>query len=225
MAYEPWWVDLAVAAQGWATVVAVLVGGVWALYTYRLKRQAETALDLQVSVQLHAYGARVLAFVGVQLGNRGLVRVDATRSKPAYQDDDEIVPYAGHIRLRPLDPKQTTASALQWFDGSTDGSNDLNDSFLSSYETDGTLLFWLEPGECYRLGSTLVLDPALYMGMVTFVGNGPKEFWRQTFVIDARAVERRTSADACASRIAPPGVSIMPSVNLTKPAEHDAESR
>ena len=60
---QPWWVDVAVAAQGWATVAAAMVAGIWAVYTYRKRRQSETAIDLQVDVTLHPFGDRTLAFV------------------------------------------------------------------------------------------------------------------------------------------------------------------
>lgn len=197
---QPWWVDLAVAAQGWATVAAVVVGGLWALHTYRLRRQAETAVDLQAQVQLYRQGDRMLAFVEVRLTNRGQVRIDASANKPAYQDEDEIIPCAGHLRLRPVDPDATPGRGLHWFDGSTSADADVEDNFLSSYETGGAVLFWLEPGECYRLGSTVVLEPALYMAMATFIGSGPKEFWRQLFMVDARLPDQARPGSPAADR-------------------------
>jgi hypothetical protein len=190
---QPWWVNVALAAQAWATVAAVIVGGLWALRTYRLHRQAETAVDLQTKVQLYRHGTSMLAFVEVQLGNRGRVRIDASGQKPAYRDEDETVPCAGHLRIRPVAPGLAPGRGLHWFDGSTSAEADIEDDFLSSYETGGKVLFWLEPGECYRLGSTVLLEPGLYMGMATFIGSGPKEFWRQVFMVDARSPDQATA--------------------------------
>ncbi|MFA4917284.1 MAG: hypothetical protein WC560_11530 [Syntrophales bacterium] len=184
----PYWYYVADAVQNWVTTTALLIGGVWAVYRFWLRRENQTAIDLDVNCYTERYSDLHVVFVEVTVANRGSVAVTASTESPAYEDDVEVVRCSGHLRLRPIRCVPAGQGQIEWFPtggGRAPVEGDIEADLLSEYAVDGRPIFWMEPGETYKIGATLMLLPGQYMGMVTFVGNRePGEFWRQLFLLN-----------------------------------------
>ena len=183
----PYWYYVADAIQNSVTTTAILIGGVWAIYRFWLRRENQTAINLDVDYRIEPQGDLYVVFVGVTVANCGVVAVRANEKSPAYEDDVEVVRCSGHLRLRPIRCAPASQSQVEWFPtggGRAPIEGDIEADLLSEYMVDGRPKFWAEPGETYKIGATLMLPSGQYMGMVTFVGDrGKEEFWRQVFLL------------------------------------------
>ena len=191
----PYWYYVADSIQNLVTTIAILIGGAWAIYRFWLKREKETAINLNVNYLTEPYGDLHIVFVEVTIANCGSVSVRAKKESPAYKDDVEIVSSSGHLRLRPIKCNSATQEQILWFPNGAKLApleDDIEADLLTEYAVDGRPRFWMEPGETYRIGATLLLPPGQYMGMATFIGDrGKEEFWRQVFLL---IVPRRDNA-------------------------------
>jgi hypothetical protein len=172
--------------------VAILLGGGWAFWNFWLRRQKETALDIDMTHRCLPYGQGLfLTHFDVVLANRGSVKLVAKRDRvPAYaaHGDGETLKYSGDLLLRPIPSDMAVGSKVAWFCVPSDASpqpGDLEVDLLADHETDGKTHFWMEPGETYHLGVGLVLQPGTYLVLATFVGNASDdEFWRRLFMVN-----------------------------------------
>lgn len=183
----PYWYYVADAVQNSVTTIAILIGGVWAIYRFWLRRENQTAINLDIDYRTEPQGDLYVVFVGVTVANCGMVAVRAKEKVPAYKDDVEVVRCSGHLRLRPIRGALASHGQVEWFPSGGERApreGDIEADLLSEYMVDGRLNFWAEPGETYKIGATLMLPSGQYMGMVTFVGDGgEEEFWRQIFLL------------------------------------------
>ena len=182
------WVSLAQAVQNWATAIAVLVGAVWAYYRFGIKRESETAMGIDLTHTSVPYDANYLVVFDVCLENKGAVKLGAKRKRhPAYEDNADVLAYAVDLLIRLVPPGSKPGSRIGWFDSETDKSprpQDVELDLVAEYEINGESDFWMEPGENYHVGATVVLSSGNYLAMVTFIGDrSDSEFWRRTFLV------------------------------------------
>lgn len=198
---DRFWVSLAQAVQNWATAIAILVGGAWAYYRFGIKRENETALAIDLAHSSIPYDSNYLVVFDVCLDNRGSVRLGAKRKrKPAYKDREEVLAYSVNLLLRPVPPGSTPRSRIAWFECETDKSprpDDVELDLVAEYEKARETDFWMEPGENYHVGATVVLSAGKYLAMVTFVGDrSDDEFWRRTFLVQVPVPQAASSSPA-----------------------------
>ena len=74
---------------------------------------------------------------------------------------------------------------------STDIVANLLDEY--EYEIEGKPEFWVEPNESSPLSVAVILQPGVYLAMVTFIGqpSANREFWRRLFIVE---IPERTSS-------------------------------
>ena len=168
--------------------LASIVGGIWIVLRLWRERAFDTALGIDVRVSPPFAGAPQLTFLQVTLRNKGKVQLQAKESKPpAFQDKGETVPHSCTLQLKKL-LSSSPDVWINWFDRKNfDPNFSLEVNLLSEFEdtAKGMTDFWMEPGEAYRLGVPLSLPRAVYLGKVTFIGEGSdREFWSRIFVVD-----------------------------------------
>ncbi len=156
-----------------------------------LRTKRPTAVFTQSAVT--DKGERFLAFFDVTLNNKSKRRVLARKRKPgqpALLDGDECLQHSCSLLLRRVDAGAPLATQIRWFNDPKAKSplpTDIVANLLVEYEYDveGKEDFWLEPFEVSHLGVGVILEPGVYLAMVTFVGqpSGDKEFWRRQFIV------------------------------------------
>ncbi len=78
---------------------------------------------------------------------------------------------------------------------STDIVANLLDEY--EYETEGKEDFWMEPSESSHLCVGVILQPGVYLAMVTFVGDhSDDEFWRRLFIVQIPERDTLSSEEA-----------------------------
>ncbi len=109
------------------------------------------------------------------------------KRRPAYTDDADVLAYAVDLLVRPVPPGSAPGSRVGWFESESDKSphpEDVELDLVAEYEISGESDFWMEPGENYHVGATVVLSAGKYLAMVTFVGDrSDSEFWRRMFLV------------------------------------------
>ncbi len=184
--------DFAEIADHLATVVALLIGGGWVLYQYVIRRSGESGLSIDLKAQTSEWKPESkLAFVDVVLRNTGQRCIDATTDSPSSleQQFEGSIRYAGSLQLRKLNSQASGAVAhIDWWDKSSGWlaqpivpETDL----LKEYtDQEGTVEFFMEPGEEYHLGNVFILEPGIYLAKIVFVGQRKAEFWGRIIKID-----------------------------------------
>lgn len=91
------------------------------------------------------------------------------------------------------------ATQIRWFPDRNTKSpldTDIKVDLLSEYEYDveGKDDFYIEPSEGQPLSVGIILEPGVYLAMVTFVGPPPddSEFWRRQFIIQIPEADSRS---------------------------------
>jgi hypothetical protein len=184
------WDVLPKAAEAWAKTLGIVAGGAWVLYKFGLKREGQTAVDIE-DIKYHyvPYGARYLVFVDVTIRNKGSVRVKArSRRRPAYRDATETLAYSADLRLRRIPEGLLTRGQIGWFSEpeiASPAESDIEADLLAEYVLKGKTDFFMEPSEVCHIGATVVMEAGTYLGMVTFIGAaGDHEFWRRPFTVE-----------------------------------------
>ncbi|MEY2487741.1 MAG: hypothetical protein QOH39_3389 [Verrucomicrobiota bacterium] len=187
---DPMWVSLADAVSKWATTLAIVGTGMWAVFHFYLRRESQTALTIDMTATSVEYSDSLyLVNFDVCLTNKGQVAVRAERKIwPAYKDADECIDYGGDVLIRRIPPGLTANHPASWFIEDHQHSpqpNDLEGDLLRIFRNgDGFTDFWIEPGELYHVSSAYALERGSYLVMVTFIGNrGAEEFWRRVFLV------------------------------------------
>lgn len=187
---DPWWISRADPVSKWATIIAILAGGIWALYHFYLRRESQTALTIDLTTNsVPSMNSANFVNFDVALTNKGQVAVRARQKiRPAYKDLDEELDYGGDLLVRKISSELRVNETVDWFTKDQEHSprpTDLQVDLLRFFRNDkGLTDFWIEPGEVYHVGSTLVLAPGSYLVMVTFVGDrSPSDFWRRVFLV------------------------------------------
>ncbi len=189
---------IAAPLKDYVTSFGILTGGVWALFRFRIWREQETALSIDLAYETVKYKHDdMLTFIDVHLHNKGKVQLRALAVEPAYDIDCADVSCAKHryeyglglkIRRVPGNLKAVDFKA-DWFGNSGWREAEQEVNLLQGYvkcvdrklQTD----FWMEPGESYSLAASLVLTEGTYIALVTFIGSSGKidEFWQRFFLI------------------------------------------
>jgi len=194
---SPFWLSLADAVEKWTTSAGILLGGGWAFYRFALKRESDTALALDLKCASLPYDKAAqpshLVTFEVTLKNTGPVRLRAKRKRlVAYHDSVEDLKYSGDLLLRRVPSGMLPGTKVGWFSESNEHSpfvTDIECDILFDYELDGGTDFWMEPGETYPVGVSVVLEEGTYLAMVTFVGDADdNEFWRRVYVVNVPAL-------------------------------------
>jgi hypothetical protein len=177
--------------------LAVLVGGGWALYRFVLRRESKPALDVGLTYQaIPEKEGRFLAFFDVTLTNKSTCQVMARIRKigqPAFSDRSEVLQHSCSLLLRRVNEGLAHEGQVRWFPDANAKSplaSDIVANLLDEYEdeAEGIPDFWMEPSESYHLCVGVILQPGVYLAMVTFVGEqSDDEFWRRLFIIQIRS--------------------------------------
>jgi hypothetical protein len=199
--------DLAEIAEHWATVFTLLVGGIWVLYQYVIRRSSQTGLAIDVASRSTPHAAdRTFLFVDVTLKNTGQTRLDACRKSPSQLAElyEGSVHCAGSLQIRPIgELPEGKVAYLDWWAPGAERVGCLvvpEINLLAEYtDREGQVEFFMEPGEEYHLGSPLVLYPGVYLAKVVFVGAGKHEYWSRIVPLIVQAPNealKRPSASA-----------------------------
>jgi hypothetical protein len=176
--------------QNFAVASAVAVGGIWTLSTFVFQRSHETALKLEMTTtQARCDGVSYLVFFEVALTNlsRRMIEAqaksyDAGGAKPVYKDLEEQLSHACSLQIRRIKTRIPNETSLDWFEKAAHLEPvGVEINMISDYEISrtGEIDFWIEPGESYHLGRTIVLPPGNYLAMLTLVGTDSQHVWRE----------------------------------------------
>jgi hypothetical protein len=178
-----WWT---VAKDG-TLILAALIGGIWALFRFAGERTFQAALDIAIDYLTAAEAGTYLVHFDVALTNPGKTRLSAKSAREggwAFNDGPEQLRHSCGLQIMRLQvPPGAAPIGIDWFEGPyltpVPGVPELN--LLVEYEDpkrNNAVDFWLEPGECYHLGRTVVLQPGHYLAKVAFIGSaGDDNFW------------------------------------------------
>jgi hypothetical protein len=174
--------------------VALILASAWAVWRFRKERTYEAALEIGFNTTTVAGCNPSTTFLEVVLTNRGKLMLQA-RTPPegglAFNDGVERVRYGGDLKLKRLNIAPSSAEVhLDWF-----SSKSLRDvceiNLLSEYENlqEGKRIdFWMEPGEVYRFGVPLCLEPGTYLAKITFIGaKSIEDFWSRIVAFEVKA--------------------------------------
>lgn len=207
--YDGWYVLLQ-ALKIDVEILAVAIGGGWALYLFLLQRQNEPAIGIKFGYKCISNGDGLyLTFFDVTLNNIGKVRVQGRRSRNLaypingkdHKDEEETLKFGGSLLLRPVPLNLPPNTVLDWFNQeSGEKREQLDKLFFGVSAIEADLLydyarkeeekeieitdFWMEPGEAYDVGVCVVLPPGAYYLIITFLGEkSDDELWRRKVVI------------------------------------------
>jgi hypothetical protein len=181
--------------------LAALAGGLWALLRFKRERSDESALDMDVTVRADRTATAGVSAVLLEakLKNVGKTKIQAnptTKGSVAYTDAAEKIVYSGSLLIRSV-PALAACVYVDWYDKkgvlAIPGLDEIN--LLSEYELpdrSDLLDFWMEPGEAYTLGRTILLPPGLYLAKVTFIGARDGDFWTRVVQISVPASQEST---------------------------------
>lgn len=189
--------------QNFAIGLAVIIGGLWALYIFVSQRTYETALRIRTSVS-HTLLAnrRSIVYIDTVLRNMGSRRIGAKAKRykngvglPAYSDELDKLYHSCGVQIKRLNLNIPGHVAYDWYQPELfvpiDGiPSELN--LLAGYVTSkkGEVDFWLEPRETYHIGIALTLPLGSYLGRVVFIGDrGVFEYWSHDFFFSVHGDE------------------------------------
>jgi hypothetical protein len=170
-------------AEHEAKVLAILIGGLWVLYQFGLRRAFESGLSIKVKVRsAKMESVEYAVLIEIEFANVGSRRiVCAKRLLPSQiHDYEHSIEHPCDLELRPLKDLKRTGTHVDWW--GTRGRKFDHVSVLEEYSTrKGLIDFFMEPGEEYRIGQVFVLPSGHYLAKVVFVGNrlGAAEYWSQ----------------------------------------------
>jgi len=198
------------AANDVAQIVALMVGGGWALNRFIDTRASRTFLEMSADARVvGGTDEKLLVEVVVRLKNIGASRINARKGHQAggllYDDGWDQCEHAGTLKIRPVlasEPPalfdwyglpplngtltlaaQSTPSQIVARAGSLEQINylaDFQDPVGGFNDTD----FWLEPNEAYELTVPLWLKAGHYAVKAYFLGDERRhleeEYWSHT---------------------------------------------
>jgi hypothetical protein len=195
------------AAKNFVETLAILVGGSWAFYRFVIRRESKPGLDITLTPRIiPETEERFLAYFEVTLTNKSTCRVLARKRKagqPAFSDRNEVLRHSCSLLLRRVTAGMPVGTQIRWFadaDAKSPLSTDIVGNLLDEYEYDieGKEDFWMEPSEISHLCVGVVLQPGVYLAMVTFVGqpSDDREFWRRLFIVQIPERDTLPSKDS-----------------------------
>jgi hypothetical protein len=179
---------------GLPTLLAVVGGAVWGYYKFRLNRLDKPVLEIALAYRtIPDKDGRFLAWFDATFTNKSQRKVQArkrTERKLAFSDKNEDLEHSCSLLLRRVDPGAPAATQIRWFPDRNAKSpldTDIKVNLLTGYEYDaaGKDDFYIEPSEAQTLSVGIILEPGVYIAMITFVGPPPDdtEFWRREIII------------------------------------------
>jgi len=218
------WLKISQMFQHIMIALAVITGGLWAYYQWRIQRAHETALEIDLISTCTAFeNALFLVFIDVSLKNVGKRKLGAKAKEyvngmahPVYQDEVETLYHSLGLQIRGIKTDIKTNAALYWFNSNDlaplqnipDEINLLNDYEISKV---GEEDMWIEPGETSHFGCAVILPKGYYLAKVTFVGTRKEiDFWCRLFYIHIPASEKRRNGED--------NLSVLPSKEIQPPA-------
>ena len=191
------WPTVLSAASDLAQIVALVVGGAWALNRFGITRASRTFLEMSVgAIVVGGDEENALVEVVVRLKNIGASRIDARRgSQPGaflYDDGWDKCEHAGTLKVRAV-PTRSSPLVFDWYglqpltatlmltahtatsasgvapSGALEQINYLAD-FQDPIGGFADVDFWLEPNETYELKVPLWLPPGHYAMKAYFLG-------------------------------------------------------
>ncbi len=178
--------------------IGVILAGIWSYFRYVDSRETQTRLEIGLDIQqkplfLH----QSLVFFDAVFKNIGTCVLEAryySDSVDAYSEpasnhhNGERFLYSVNLRIRRIPAELLEKGRdIDWYELksiplSTPGEEEIN--LLTHYEVDNSPEFWMEPGETYHLGATVMLGPGEYLAKLTFLGprvEDPEDFWTRLF--------------------------------------------
>lgn len=202
------WFKFFEAAKNIAEIIAIGIGGAWALYLFMIQRQSEPAIGIKVDYKCVPNGSELyLTYFDVAFSNIGKVRIQGRKARnPAYpieskdhDDEEETLKYGGSLLLRSIPANLPENTILDWFNQESGKPGEkLKELFFDKPEIEADLLydyaikdkkmeitdFWMEPGETYDVGACIALRPGNYLAIITFLGEkSDDELWRRKAII------------------------------------------
>jgi hypothetical protein len=179
---------------GLSTLVIAACAAIWAIFNFRLKRVGKPILEIALDCRtIPDNDGRFLAWFDATFANKSQREVQArkrTEGKLAFTDKNEDLEHSCSLLLRRVYPGAPAATQIRWFPDRSAKSpldTDIKVNLLTGYEYEaaGKPDFYIEPSEAQALSVGVILDPGVYIAMITFVGPPPDdtEFWRRTFII------------------------------------------
>jgi len=191
-----------------AGVMALVVGGLWALKRFGLTRESRTFLDLSSTARVVAAdGDAVLVVVSVQMKNIGTARIDARTVRKEdgaiFDDGYDRCTHAATLKIRRI-PDFPTPAQFDWYvlphlpaeiitlnRRVQEPLEEVN--YLADYNEvreDGSIEvdFWLEPNTTYEASVPLRLAPGNYAIKTFFFGRlldtpHEQEYWSHLTVV------------------------------------------
>ena len=174
--------------------ISAAVAAGWAVWLYVSRREGKPVVEIDLASQALPYEeGRFLAYFDVTLTNKSKRRVLARKrapDRPAFSDRGETVQHSCSLLLRRLAANAPTTTQVGWF--SNPGAKsplpaDIVANLLEGYEyeIEGKEDFYVEPAEASHLSVGVVLEPGIYLALVTVVGQpaDDSEFWRREFLV------------------------------------------
>jgi hypothetical protein len=176
------------SAEQWKdalTAVAILIGGLWTLYQFVLRKAFESALRIGADVRVvPSAGPLRLVVLQVTFENKGQRRITAppALSKERIADYEGSIAHPADLQVRQLAPAVAPSFVGWWKEGSMHAISGVSEhvSLLFEYSRkDGLIDFFLEPGEVYEFQPAFHLAPGDYAAKIVFAGRRATaaEFW------------------------------------------------
>ncbi len=179
--------------------LAIIIGGIWALYRSVIRNEHETDLNIDISTDSHSINDKSdIVYISISLDNRGNRRIYPRKRdfidgnfKAIYKDLRETLYHSCGLQLKQINTKFTGNTLYTWYDPKnlSEVENipteiNLLEDFEASIENTANVDtdFGLTPGETAHRGIVVVLQPGHYLARVTFWGSRERyraEFWRK----------------------------------------------
>lgn len=162
--------------------IAIIFGGIWALFRFRLLREYEGNIELEVSTNCTpCENGNSIVFINTTIKNTGTRTVIATPKKylngklvPIYTNNNIPIYHSFVLQIKRMDTSIQGSIAYDWY-GSSNFTQDDNlpdeiDLLLESNIPPNIGDFWLNSGDTCHLGTVVKLPSGHYLAKVSFVG-------------------------------------------------------
>jgi hypothetical protein len=188
------WLSATEAAKNIAATLAILVAGGWAFYNFVIRREGKPVLEIDLSCEtIPNEEGRFLVYFDVTLTNKSKRQVLTRKRRPgqpAFYDRNERLQHSCSLLLRRVDAGAPLTTQVGWFSTPNVKSPLPTDIVMNlaegyEYDVEGKTDFFVEPTEASHLSVGAVLEPGIYLALVTVVGqpSDDREFWRRQFLV------------------------------------------
>jgi hypothetical protein len=189
---EPSFYFTAQIIESLATTLGIIVAGLWAFFTFKKKREVETAISLDLVTYSQEYNNDhyIVVFEAI-IRNRCHTKLkaryncssefpfdfkDGTGEKYKSAFDLKIVPFPQNIKA---------GSVIYWYHYANEPilEIDLLQLYRNFPKIPSFACFWMEPDEEHKFGIPVILPAGLYMAKLTFLGEDEIDFWSRIFLV------------------------------------------